>query len=157
MSLNEESNFTINMDSTVVTRGAGYFMSPSIALFRNLSSTDGKEKIFLRLYFWHHTINQNRGIVFHWSDRINVAHAAYVNRQLIWLCWDIFTSSGTWRAWYARCSEQFDPKHAHFDLLPRLFSPGCKERGRSQHLFSLCFRMVTLIGSYSYFHMLSEQ
>lgn len=51
MSLNEESNFTINMDSTVVTRGAGYFMSPSIALFRNLSSTDGKEKIFLRLYF----------------------------------------------------------------------------------------------------------
>lgn len=48
-------------------------------------------------------------------------------------------------------------KRAHFDLLPHPFSPGCEERGNSQHLLSLCFRMVALMGFYSYFHMLSEQ
>lgn len=42
-SLSKESNFIINMDTSLITNEVGYFLSQRIALSRNSSSTDGKE------------------------------------------------------------------------------------------------------------------
>lgn len=119
-----ESPFVTNLDSTIVTREFGCFLSLRIASFRNVSSTGWKEAVFLRLNLWHHSVNQNEAIVFHQSNRIDAAHAAAcVNRQftgqLTRLCWEYFSP---WSSRLLAHSQQWDRPRCS-DLSPEEQTP----------------------------------